>query len=143
MSQAQFYGRFPFLEKIGVLKPTGKRFILSAFIDRKTDDDTKMSSENCNKLISANYSNLTKDYSKVLITGTADTKSMEDTVKNLGLKGDFKPDIFSNPDVLKAVPEYDAIVLIEQRRVSMYKTVKSEIKLLSNGGTEIIGAILI
>ena len=143
MSQAQFFGRFAFLEKIGVLKPTGKRFILSSFIDRKTEDDNKMSVENCNKLISANYSNLTKDANKVLITGTADIKAMEETVKNLGLKGDFKPDIFSNPDVLKTVPEYDAIVLIEQRRVSMYKTVKDEIKLLSNGGTEIIGAILI
>lgn len=143
LSQAQFFGLFPWIEKIGVMKPAGKRTKLSKLIDIRTEDDSKLSEENCNKLISANYSNLTKVYNKVLITGTADTKSMEDTVNKLGLKGDFKPDIFSNPDVLKTVPEYDAIVLIEQRKVSMYKTVKNEIKLLSNGGTEIIGAILI
>ena len=68
---------------------------------------------------------------------------MDEAVKELGLKGDFKPDIFSNPDVLKTVPDYDGVVLLEQRKVSLYKTVNNEINLISNSGTEIIGAIII
>jgi hypothetical protein len=51
--------------------------------------------------------------------------------------------MFNDPDVLKSVPDYDGIVLIEQRKVSAIKDIKNEIELISNGGTEIIGAIII
>ena len=68
---------------------------------------------------------------------------MDEAVKSMGLKGDYKPDIFSNPDILKSVPEYDGVVLLEQRNVSLYKTVSDEISLLTNGGAEIVGAIII
>ena len=142
-TQAQFFGVFVSIRKIGVMKPIYKRSKYSAFIDVKAEDDSKQSKENINKLISANYSNLTKDCNKVLITGTGDKKAMEEAVKALGIKGDFKPDIFSNPDVLKAVPDYDGVVLLEQRKVSLYKNVTNEIDLISNGGTEILGAIII
>lgn len=80
---------------------------------------------------------------RVLITGTGDSKAMSEAVKTLGLKGDFKPDIFNNPQVLKSVPDYDGIVLIEQRKYSLKPVVENEINLLSNGGTKIIGAIII
>ena len=142
-TQAQFFGKFVSIRKIGVMKPIYKRSKYAAFIDVKAEDDSKQSKENINKLISANYSNLTKDCNKVLITGTGDAKAMDEAVKELGLKGDFKPDIFSNPDVLKTVPDYDGVVLLEQRKVSLYKTVNNEINLISNSGTEIIGAIII
>lgn len=142
-SQAQFFGVFVSVRKIGVMKPIYKRSKYTAFIDVKAEDDSKQSKENINKLISANYSNLTKNCNKVLITGTGDAKVMEEAVKELGLKGDFKPDIFSNPDVLKTVPDYDGVVLLEQRKVSLYKNVTNEIDLISNGGTEILGAIII
>ncbi len=143
LTQAQFFGLFLRIKRIGVMKPLGKRSKFIRFIDVKTEDDTKVSAEKCNGLISANYSNLTKDLNKVLITGTGDTKAMGDAVKALGLKGDFKPDIFNNPEVLKAVPDYDGIVLIEQRKKSLKPVVENEINLLSNGGTKIIGAIII
>lgn len=143
LTQAQFFGLFLRIKRIGVMKPLGKRSKFIRFIDVKTEDDTKVSTEKCNGLISANYSNLTKDLNKVLITGTGDTKAMADAVKALGLKGDFKPDIFNNPEVLKAVPDYDGIVLIEQRKKSLKPVVENEINLLSNGGTKIIGAIII
>jgi|GEM_PF-2477853 hypothetical protein len=143
LTQAQFFGLFLQIKKIGVMKPLGKRSKFIRFIDVKTEDDTKSSVENCNGLISANYSNLTKDLNKVLITGTGDSKTMSEAVKALGLKGDFKPDIFNNPEVLKSVPDYDGIVLIEQRKYSLKPVVENEINLLSNGGTKIIGAIII
>lgn len=143
LTQAQFFGLFLRIKRIGVMKPLGKRSKFIRFIDVKTEDDTKVNAEKCNGLISANYSNLTKDLNKVLITGTGDTKAMGDAVKALGLKGDFKPDIFNNPEVLKAVPDYDGIVLIEQRKKSLKPVVENEINLLSNGGTKIIGAIII
>lgn len=143
LTQAQFFGLFLRIKRIGVMKPLGKRSKFIRFIDVKTEDDTKVSAEKCNGLISANYSNLTKNLNKILITGTGDTKAMGDAVKALGLKGDFKPDIFYNPEVLKAVPDYDGIVLIEQRKKSLKPVVENEINLLSNGGTKIIGAIII
>lgn len=110
LTQAQFFGLFLQIKRIGVMKPLGKRSKFIKFIDVKTEDDTKTSVENCNGLISANYSNLTKDLNKVLITGTGEPKAMSEAVKTLGLKGDFKPDIFNNPQVLKSVPDYDGIV---------------------------------
>ena len=143
LTQAQFFGLFRNIRRIGVMKPLGKRSWFTRFIDVKSEDDTKTSIDNCNGLISSNYLNLTKDLNRVLITGTGDKKAMNEAYKALGLKGDFKPDIFSNPDVLKTVPDYDGIVIIEQRKVSLKPVIENEIELLSNGGTKIIGAIII
>ena len=142
-NQAQFFGVFPMIKKIGVLKPSGKSSKYGKFIDIKSEDDTKMSDDNNKKLISANYANLTRDYKKILITGTGDEKAMSDCVKSLSLKGDYKPDMFSNPDVLALVPQYEAVVLIEQRNYSLFKNVDKEINLIANGGTPIIGSIII
>ena len=142
-TQAQFFGKFGSVKKIGVMKPSGNRCKYTEFIDVKSEDDSKMSSENTVKLISNNYANITKGLNKVLITGTGDMKAMEDAVKKLGLKGDFKPDLFSNPDILKEIPDYDGVVLLEQRKVSLYKNVTNEIELIGNTGTKIIGAIII
>ncbi len=141
-TQAQFYGIFPYITKIGVMKPSVKN-AYSKLINKCSEDDTKLSSENTNKLISTNYSNLTKDYQKVLITGIGDKSAMEKAVKELNIKGDFKPDMFSNPEVLDLVPNYDCVVLLEQRKKSLYRDIKNEIRLISNAGTKIVGAILI
>ncbi len=143
ITQAQFFSVFGGIKKIGVLKPSGNRCKYTEFIEIKAEDDSRMSADNTKKLISANYGNLTRDLGKVLITGTADKKKMDETVKALGLKGDYKPDIFSDPDILTAVPDYDGVVLIEQRGVSTFKNVSNEIELISNGGTKIVGAVII
>ena len=142
-TQAQFFGKFKSVKKIGVMKPAGNRCKYTEYIDIKSEDDSKMSKENNIKLISYNYANITKGLNKLLITGTGDKKAMDEAVKKLGLKGDFKPDLFSNPDVLKDIPDYDGVVLLEQRKVSLYKNVADEIELIGNAGTKIIGAIII
>ena len=142
-TQGQFFSEFTNIRRIGVLKPSGKRSKLAQYVDVKSDDDSKMTAENNRKLIAANYDNLTKDCKKVLITGTGDAKTLKEAVKALGIKGDVRPDIFSDPDVLKAVPDYDAVVIMEQRRVSLFKNIANEISLISNADTEIIGAIII
>ena len=125
------------------MKPSGKRCGYTEYIDIKSEDDTKMSSENNIKLISNNYSNITTGLNKILITGTGDKKAMEEAVKKLGLKGDYRPDLFGDPDILKLIPEYDGVVLLEQRNVSLYKNVADEIALIGNAGTKIIGAVII
>ena len=142
-TQAQFFSKFKAVKKIGVLKPLGNRCKFTESIDIKSEDDSKMSAENIAKLVANNYNNLTRDMGKVLITGTGDKKALSEAVKKLGIKGDVKADMFSDPDVLKAVPDYDGVVLIEQRNVSLYKNVASEITLIENAGTKIIGAIII
>ncbi len=142
-TQAKFFSIFPIINKIGVLKPLGKQSKYIRFINIKTEDDTKLSSENNLKLINANYKNLTKDLSNILITGTGDAKAMSEAVKALRLKGDFRPDLFNNPDVLDDVSKYDGVVLLEQRKCSLIRTVKNEVHLISNAGTKIVGAIII
>lgn len=142
-TQAQFFGKFKSVKKIGVMKPTGKRCKYTEFIDVRSEDDSVMSAENNTKLIANNYSNITKGLNKVLITGTGEKKAMEETVKKLGIKGDFKPDLFSDPDILKLIPDYDGVVLLEQRKVSLSKNIANEIDLINNAGTKIIGAIII
>lgn len=142
-TQGQFFSQFTTIRRIGVLKPSGKRSKLAVYVDTKTGDDCKMTAENNRKLIAANYCNLTRDHGKILITGTGDSKVLKEAVKAMGLKGDTKPDIFNDPDVLKTVPDYDAVVIIEQRNVSTFKNVAGEIDLISNSGTEIAGAIII
>lgn len=142
-TQAQFFGKFKSVKKIGVMKPTGKRCKYTEFIDVRSEDDSVMSAENNTKLIANNYCNITKGLNKVLITGTGEKKAMEETVKKLGIKGDFKPDLFSDPDILKLIPDYDGVVLLEQRKVSLSKNIANEIDLINNAGTKIIGAIII
>lgn len=142
-TQAQFFCMFKHICKIGVLKPTKKRSKYHKFLDIKSEDDFLISEENVKLLIKANYNNLTREYKRILITGTGESKQMEIVVSSLGINGDFKPDIFSNPNVLSSVPDYDAIILIEQRNYSMIKVVDKEIQLINNGGTPIVGAIII
>ena len=142
-TQTKFFDIFPNIIKIGVMKPVGKRSKYCVLIDIKTEDDTKLSKDNNLKLISANYNNLTKDLGKILITGTGDAKVMSEAVKALKLNGDFRPDLFNNPDVLADVTKYDGIVLLEQRNCSLISSVKNEIRLITNGGTKIIGAIIL
>ena len=64
-------------------------------------------------------------------------------MKALGLKGDLKPGIHKDPNVLKAVTDYDGIVILEQRNVSLKKDIEGEISLIDNSGTEIIGAVIL
>lgn len=143
VSQGQFFSTFPGIKKIGVLKPVYKRSKYTEFIDSISDDDNHLSFENNNKLVSANYKNITNSYEKVLVTGTGDKSMLSDVYKSLELKGDFKPNIFESPEYLKNVPDYDAVVLIEQRKVSSLKNISNEIDYLSNSGTPIIGAIIL
>ncbi len=143
ISQSQFFSEFTGIRKIGVMKPTSKRSKFTKYIDIKSEDDTELSNEKNNKIISHNYENLTRNHNKILITGIANEKAMSDTIKSLGLRGDYKPNMFNNPDIINLIHEYDGVVLIEQRNVSALKNITYEIKLINNSGTEIVGAIIL
>ena len=142
-SQSQFFSFFPYLEKIGICKPQGNRSGFISFIDCISGDDSKLSEENINGLISNNYANLTSGMNKVLITGTAEEDTAKKVISDLNLKGDVDLNMFNNPGVLKNVAEYDGVVIVEQRGVSTKKFVREQIRLLGNSGTKIIGVILI
>ena len=143
ITQAQFFALFTGIRKIGVMKPSGRRSGFATGIDIRTEDDSGLSKEDNDRLIGANYANITRTYGKILITGTADPKAMSEAVKALGLKGDLKPGIHKDPEVLRAVTGYDGVVLIEQRNVSLKKDIKNETGLIYNAGTEIIGAVIL
>ena len=143
ITQAQFFSKYVFLNNIGVMKPKYKRSKYSRFIDFLSGDDTKLADENANKIISNNYFNLTRNFENVLITGVGDKDLMNSCIVDLGLRGDFKPDMFNNPDIIKSISDYDGVVLIEQRKSSSYKKITEEIKLITNSGTELVGAIIL
>ena len=143
VSQSQFFSLFRDIDNIGVGKPLGKRTKIQFMLDRLSNDDSALPEENINKLISANYSNLTVNSKKVLITGTVDSDLVRESIKGLGINADVKLDMFSNPSVLQSVSEYDGIVLVEKRDVSKKKLVSEQIRLLKNSGTKIIGAIIL
>ena len=143
ITQAQFFALFTDIRKIGVMKPAGKSSGFAASIDIKTEDDSPLGKEDLEKLIGANYENITAAYGKILITGTADPKAMGEAVKSMGLKGDLRPGIHKDPAVLKSLSGYDGVVLLEQRNVSLKKDISNEISLIANGGKDIIGAVIL
>ena len=143
MTQKQFFLLFRDVDKVGVCKPANKRSALVTYLDRKSYDDSNMSYEDTNRIIKANYLNQTADMSKILITGTADSKLAMKTIKDIGLNGDVKLDLFADASIIKNAADYDGIVIVEQRGVSDKRSVKEEIRLLSNSGTPIVGAIVL
>ena len=142
-TQAQFFAEYPFIRKIGVMKPTSKRSKFSGFIDVKSGDDSKLTRENNIKYIKYNYENLISNKKKVLITGVGDINVMSEAIKSLGINGDFKPDMFNNPEVIKELKDYDGVVLLEQRKSSLYRNITDEILLIKNAQIDIVGAIII
>jgi hypothetical protein len=142
-TQAKFFGRFPGLNKIGIVKPTNKRSVLVKSIDRITGDDDKLSAESSNRLLAANIANQTRNFSKVLFIGTAETIKIKALVDALGIKADVKESFFIDPANLENVSNYDGIVLVEQRKHSDCRMVAEEIRLIAKADTTLIGAIVI
>lgn len=143
ITQAQFYCLFPECKHIGVLKPLKRRNKLLVAIERLSGDDTKLASDKVNALVAANLKNMTNGMSKILITGTIDEGTAKQIVNELNLICDIKTNIFSNPEILSSVSDYDGVVILEQRGVSEKKIVRKELELLSNGTKSIVGAIVI
>ena len=141
-SQAQFFNMFR-IANVGICKPTKNRNKLTALLDRWSNDDNSLDESGSNALISANYSNLTAGMKKILVTGTIESDAVIQRLNSLKLTGDVKLDIFSNPDVLKSVSEYDGIVFVEQRGISSRKQIKEQIRLINNSGVKIVGAIIL
>ena len=142
-TQTRFFSEFSLVRKIGVVKPTNKRSKYCQRIDVKTEDDSELSDANNIKFIKHYYDVLAEKYENVLITGVGNQNELNKIVNKLGIKGDFKPDMFNNPDVIKDLSKYDAVVLIEKRNSSLIKSVYNEISILTNSGVEILGAIII
>lgn len=143
ITQAQFFALHKNIRKIGVMKPSEKRSGFAVRIDRKSGDDSGLEGDAHLKLIGANYGNITRSYGKILITGTGNPDAMSKAVKTLGIKGDLRPGLSKDPEVLKAVTGYDGVVLLEQRNVSLIKDIAEEISLIAGSGTEIIGAVIL
>lgn len=142
-TQSKFFGRFPSVYRIGVVKPQNRHSSPHMLVDIITGDDTRMSVEASNKLMAANIKNLTLGMKRVLITGTADINRIEGLIKELGISADVKGNIFDNPDYLEAVSTYDGVILVEQRNYSDCRLIAAELELLANASTKLIGAIII
>ena len=142
-TQAQFSALYNNVMIIGVGKPLGKRSFFISFIDRISGDDSKLSADDVNKIIGANYENLTSGMNNILITGTAGEEATKKAVKEMQLVGDVKLNLFDDASVLQNASSYDGIVLVEQRGLSEKKVVRDELSLLKNSGTKIVGAIII
>ncbi len=142
ISKTQFLGLFNSVPLIGVCKPSTKNTGYYYLLNKLSGDDDGLTQENSLGLISNNYYNLTRDYEKILITGTADKEIVDSVIKELSVRGDIKLNIFDNPSILKQIREYDCVVIVEQRGYSKKKTISEEIELIRNSGVPILGAII-
>lgn len=143
VSQAQFFDLYTSLQSIGVFKPNDTKNKYQEILDRWSGDDYDLSEETVAKLISANYRNMTKDLNNVFITGTVYSSLVKERIDVLGISSDIHLGFFSDGDILSRVSEYDGVVIVEQRGLSKKKLIKEQIKLLSNSGIRIIGAIIV
>lgn len=142
-TQAKFFGRFPYIHKIGIAKPVSKRSPIAVFIDKKTGDDNELTVEYSTKLMAANIKNLTIDMKKVLITGTAEYEKINKLITGMGLEFDIKASIFNEPENLQSFSDYEGIIIVEQRNYSDCKLIAEEIELIGNANTRLLGAIII
>lgn len=142
-TQGKFFGRFPNLRRIGVIKPMSKRSKFVQFIDKRTSDDNELSFEDSYALIAANIRNLTAGMNKIMITGTVESTKIKELVDKLNIKADVKESIFKKPSNLESASTYDCIILIEQRNFSDCRLVSEEISLISNINAKLIGALII
>lgn len=143
VSQSQFFCLFPDCRNIGILKPAGKRSKYLKALDRFSGDDTVLTEDKVDALISANLSNMTKDMGNVLLTGTVSEETAKKISEGLKLTSDVKVDFFNNPEILKNASKYDGVVVLEQRGVSEKKNVMKELEMLRNGVKTIIGVIIV
>ncbi len=140
-SQAKFFSRFYWVNKIGVVSPEKKRSKYCQYLDKKSGVDVY--SDNNIELIAANITNLSNGLNKVLFTGTADINKINKLVNTIGIKADVKKSIFADPMCLKNLSEYDGVIIVEQRDYSDCKVVAEELKLISNAPTKLLGAIIL
>ena len=142
-TQGKFFGRFPNIRKIGVVKPMKKRSRFAQYIDRRTYDDSELSYEDSYALIAANIKNLTVGMNSIMVTGTVDPTKIKELVDKLKIKADVKESFFKNPSNLASVSDYDCIIIVEQRNYSDCRLVSEEINLISNVDSKLIGALII
>ena len=142
-NQSKFFGRFIWVKKIGVLKPTKKRSRFEAFIDKKTGDDNDLSEEKAKKILAANINNLTRGMNKVLFTGTAEISRIKELVSELGINAVIVGSIYEDPTCLESISEYDGIIVVEQRDYSDCKAVADELEFITNTNAKLLGAIII
>ena len=142
-TQAKFFARFSWVEKVGVNKPSKKRNSILRKIDVFTGDDNDLSVEKSNQLMANNIKNITSGMNKVLVTGTADFSKIEGFVKSLGIKAVVKSSFFNDPQGLENIADYDGIIIIEQRNYSKCKLVEEEIKMIENAHAKLIGAVIL
>jgi len=142
-TQGNFFGRFPTVTKIGIVKPNQKRSKFSALIDKKSGDDNYLSEDITYRLISGNIKNITSGMNKVLFTGTADSSKIKELVNNLAVNADFKENFFVDPDSLASLSEYDGVIIVEQRKYSDCRIIKEELSLIANSNAKLIGAIIL
>lgn len=142
-SQSKFFGRFPKIKRIGVIKPEKKRSAFAVFVDRKTGDDNELTDDNNLKLIAANVKNLTVGMNTVLFTGTSETERINALVSKLGVKADVKESFFTDPACLELISKYDGVIIVEQRNHSDIRLISEELELIDNTNTQLVGAIII
>jgi hypothetical protein len=146
-----FYSRYPKLGRAGALDKEVKPRMtaLDRWLSEKRGDHTGVGREVGLDMIAQNIRNMAGDKIRsVVITGMADAKALgelNDQLKNKldGIELKTAPDILHNPDALANLRNCDAVILAEQRDVSRYTDINSELNLISNAQARVLGAIII
>lgn len=98
--------------------------------------------------IAASILNLTQSERKILLTGTVEEERLKELEKVLKAK---LPDIVltaagdmnKNPSVLRSLPEFDAVILVEAMDTSKYSGIEKEIESICDAQKRMIGCIVL
>lgn len=98
-------------------------------------------------LIAANIRNYTENTKSLLVTGSADMKTLQHVADKLsaelsGMQVKAGGNMLQNVETLKMLPECDGVVLVEQCMTAKYSTVEQEIEKTTDLQKNIVGCVV-
>lgn len=119
---------------------------VDAWLDR-LEGKEKPDAEQVYERIAASVHNLIQSEHKILLTGTIEEERLKELKEVLKaklpeLELTAEGDMNKNPSVLRSLPEFDGIILVEARGASKYSGIEKEIESIRDAQKRMIGCIV-
>ena len=149
VSDKEIINRFR-LKSLGVFSKTPEKRAFG-FVDnwlhRLAGDDKSWSDKAVLEMIATNINNYAGSKNVLFITGQASQELLDKVCVQLcnalpGVKIVSERDMISNASARRSMAECEAIILVEERRISKYSGIKQELEIAGNVGVEVVGVIV-
>jgi hypothetical protein len=100
------------------------------------------------EVVAANIRNFAADKKKLFLTGMASDAEFGNTCSSLkGALGDYEVvyarNVLDDPKAKELLLDCDAVVLVEQKGMTLYSGMRQEITFLVNAGKEVVGVVIV